>query len=132
MTRIKNFDRSARREAARAQEALRTIVADSTAPRDPRARGEHYRRHLADANRVIDTLQVRIAELEAELQKTKSDAEYDLSLCVTRTAAEEARQGAYRLAIARAVDIIEGPEHVPCDLSEEIHKLPNPKPKWTK
>jgi len=129
--RIKTAEQSARREAALAREALLTAVADSTAPRDPRHQGAHYRKHLTDAQRVIETLQHRISELEAERDKIKRQHEYDMSLCVTRREAEEGRQGAFRLAIGKVVDIIEGPEHVPCELSEEIYKLPNPKPKWS-
>lgn len=130
--RIKTAEQSARRETAIAKDKLLTAVADGTAPRDPRARGDHYRRHLADAHRIIGTLQIRIKELEAEKEKIRRDAEYSLSLCVTRTAAEEARVGAYRLAIGKACELIEGPEGVPCGMSEAIWNLPNPKPKWTK
>lgn len=128
--RIRNFEKSVRREAARAQEALRTLVADSTAPRDPRARGEHYRRHLADANRVIDTLQVRIAELEAKLQKTKADAEYQLSLCVPRSQHEREKLGAFMLARNKATNLAE-PDDAPSMLSEAIYALKPPQ-KWSK
>lgn len=128
--RIKNFDRSARREAARAQEALRTVVADSTAPRDPRARGEHYRRHLADANRVIDTLQVRIAELEAKAAKAKEDTDYLLSLCVPRSQAERERLAAFNLALNKAARLAE-PDDVPNMLSDAIDNIKPPQ-KWSR
>jgi hypothetical protein len=109
-----------------------TLVADSSAPRDPHARWAHYRKHLIDANRVIDTLQTKIAKLEADIIKVRADAAYSLSLCVTRREAEEGRIDAFRLAIGKACAVVEGPESVPCDWSEEIWKLPNPKPKWRK
>ncbi|MGQ3212989.1 MAG: hypothetical protein ACT6U0_07760 [Shinella sp.] len=128
--RIKNFDRSVRREAARAQEALRTIEADSTAPRDTRARVEHYRRHLADANRVIDTLQVRIAEMEAKAAKTKEDTDYLLSLCVTRTTAQRDRLAAFNLARNKATAMAE-PDDVPSMLSEAIYAIKPPQ-KWSR
>lgn len=128
--RIRNFEKSVRREAARAQEALRTIVADSTAPRDPRARGEHYRRHLADANRVIDTLQVRIADLEEKAAKAKKDAAYLLSLCVPRSQYERERLAAFNLARNKAAILAE-PDDVPNMLSDAIDNIKPPQ-KWSK
>ncbi|EPE98598.1 hypothetical protein [Rhizobium grahamii] len=129
--RIRTAEQSARRETAIAKEAILTAVADGTAPRDPRARGDHYRRHLTDAHRTIGILQNRIAELEAEKAKIKRQAEYDLSLCVTRREAEEGRLGAFRLAKGLAVNLAE-PDDVPNHLSEAIWNLPDPKPKWSR
>ncbi|MGO8172681.1 hypothetical protein ACC764_19490 [Rhizobium ruizarguesonis] len=130
--RIRSAEESARRESALTKEAMRTLLADSTAPRDLRGRGDHYRSHLADAHRVIETLQLRIKDLEQERDKIKQAREYDLSLCVTRTVAEEARQDAFRLARRKAAILAEWPHGVPTMLSEEIDCIPDPKPKWTK
>jgi len=111
---------------------MRTLLADSTAPRDPGSRGDHYRRHLVDAHRTIEILQHRIREVEAERDQIKQAREYDLSLCVTRTAAEEARQDAFRLARRKAAILAEWPHGVPTMLSEEIDCIPDPKPRWSK
>lgn len=130
--RIKTAEQSARRESALAKEALRTLLADSTAPRDPRARGDHYRQHLIDAHRTIEILQGRIKELEEEVAKTKRQSEYSLSLCVTRTAAEEARLGAFRPAREKASILAEGLDGTPTPLSYAIDCIPDIRPKWTK
>jgi hypothetical protein len=130
--RIRTAEQSARRESALAKEAILTIVADSTAPRDPRARGDHYRKHLTDAHRTIGILQNRIKELEAELDTIKQDHDYKLSLCVTRTMAEEERLAAFRLARGKASILAEGPGGIPNMLSEKIDSIPDIKPRWSK
>ncbi|WP_028746353.1 hypothetical protein [Rhizobium mesoamericanum] len=130
--RIRTAEQSARRENEIAKSALLTAVADSTAPRDPWARSEHYRRHLADAHRIIETLQHRISELEVDRAKIKQQHEYDLSLCVTRREAEEARVGAFRLAREKASIMAEWPPGIPTMLSVEIENIPDPKQKWSK
>ncbi|TBC12317.1 hypothetical protein ELH32_13705 [Rhizobium ruizarguesonis] len=129
--RIRTAEESARRESALTKEAMRTLLADSTAPRDPRGRGDHYRRHLTDAHRIIETLQLRIKEVEAERDKIKRQAEYDRSLCVTRTVAEEARLAAFRLARGKASLLAEWPPGVPTSMSHAIDCIPDPKPKWS-
>jgi hypothetical protein len=129
--RIRTAEESARREREAAKLAAYTLLADSTAPRDPRGRGDHYRNHLVDAHRIIETLQLKIKEIEAEKDKIRRDAEYSLSLCVTRTAAEEGRVAAFRLAKGLAANLAE-PDDVPNNLSEAIYNLPDPKPKWSK
>ncbi|NEJ73802.1 hypothetical protein GR197_25215 [Rhizobium phaseoli] len=130
--RVKTAEESARRESALTKEAMRTLLADSTAPRDPRMRGDHYRSHLADAHRIIEVLQTKVKDLEAERDKIKRLAEYDLSLCVTRTAAEEERLAAFRLARGKASILAEWPPGVPTSMSNAIDNIPDPKPKWTK
>jgi hypothetical protein len=109
-----------------------TLVADSTAPRDPRMRGDHYRRHLVDAHRTIDILQQRIKELEEEVTKTKRDCAYTISLCVSRTVAEEARLAAFRLARGKASALAEWPDGCPTGLSHAIDSIPDIQPKWSK
>jgi len=130
--RIRTAEQSARRETALAKEALLTVIADSTAPRDPWARSEHYKRHLADAHRTIETLQNRIKELEQQCAAIKQDRDYKLSLCVTRREAEEERLAAFRLARGKASIIAEWPPGCPNEMSNEIDNIPDPKPKWTK
>ncbi|MFF0919111.1 hypothetical protein ACFYE8_05340 [Rhizobium leguminosarum] len=130
--RIRTFEESARRESAAAKLATYTLVADSTAPRDPRGRGDHYRKHLADAHRTIEILQQRIRDVELERDTAKADKDYTLSLCVTRTVAEEARLAAFRLARGKAAILAEWPHGVPTMLSEEIDCIPDPKPRWSK
>lgn len=130
--RIRSAEESARREREAARTAVLTLVADSTAPRDPRHQGQHYRRHLANAQRTIETLQLRIGELEAELEKTKRDCDYTLSLCVTRTAAEQERRRAAAGMRERAASLMEWPPGCPTEASEDIRGLPDPKPKWSK
>lgn len=130
--RIRTAEESARRESALTKEAMRTLLADSTAPRDPRGRGDHYRRHLTDAHRIIETLQLRIKDLEQERDAIKRQAEYDRSLCVTRTAAEEARMAAARWMQEKAATLFEDEGGVPTPASEAIRDLPYPKPKWSK
>ncbi|PDS68482.1 hypothetical protein [Rhizobium phaseoli] len=131
--RIRTAEESARRESALTKEAMRTLLADSTAPRDPRSRGDHYRAHLVDAHRIIETLQLRIKEVEAERDKAKADRDYSLSLCVTRTAAEEARLSAFRLAREEAAILMEGKDGEPTAQSEAIReKVKDPKPRWTR
>lgn len=128
--RIRSAEQSAQRERAAAKTAALTLVADSTAPRDPRARGDHYRTHLANAHRTIEILQNRISEIEGEREAIKRQAQYDLSLCVTRTAAEEQRLAAFRLARGKASILAEGTDGVPTPLSYAIDCIPEPKPKW--
>ncbi|TCA92140.1 hypothetical protein E0H65_22370 [Rhizobium leguminosarum bv. viciae] len=130
--RIRTAEESARRETALTKEAMRTLLADSTAPRDPRGRGDHYRKHLVDAHRTIEILQLRITELEHERDTAKADKDYALSLCVTRAVAEEARLAAFRLARGKASILAEWPPGVPTSMSHEIDCIPDPKPKWSK
>ncbi|MDI7923387.1 hypothetical protein [Ferirhizobium litorale] len=130
--RLRSAEESARREIAAARSAAYTLAADSTAPRDHHRRVEHYRRHLVDAHIVIDSLRQRITELEAEVEKVKRDCAYSLSLCVTRTAAEEAYLGAFRLARGKAAILAEGSDGIPNPLSDAIDNLPDPKPRFTK
>lgn len=129
--RVKTAEESARRETAAAKEAMRTLLADSTAPRDPRGRGDHYRSHLVDAHRTIEILQLRIKELEQERDKIKQAREYELSLCVTRTTAEEERLAAFRLARGKAAILAEGPDGIPTGMSHAIDCIPDPKPRWS-
>jgi hypothetical protein len=130
--RVKTAEESARRETAAAKAAMYTLVADSTAPRDPRMRGDHYRSHLVDAHRTIEILQLLIKELEQERDEIKQAHEYDLSLCVSRREAEEARQDAFRLARGKAAILAEGPDGIPTGMSHAIDCIPDPKPKWSK
>lgn len=129
--RIRTFEESARRETAAAKSAMYTLLADSTAPRDPRGRGDHYRSHLVDTHRTIEILQLRIKELEQERDKIKQAREYELSLCVTRTAAEEARMAAARWMQEKAATLFEDEGGVPTPASEAIRDLPYPRPKWS-
>jgi hypothetical protein len=101
------------------------------APRDHRRRGEHYRRLLVDAHRTIEILQGKIKELEAACDKAHCEKEYALSLCVTRTVAEEARLASFCLAREKAALLMEFPAGVPNQASEDIRAIPDPKPKWT-
>ncbi|WP_338282975.1 hypothetical protein [Sinorhizobium sp. KGO-5] len=109
-----------------------TLAADSTAPRDPKRRGDHYRAFLVDAHRTIETLQGKIKELETERDKAYREKEYALSLCVTRTAAEEARLAAFRLAQEKAALLMEGPGGILNEASEAIRAMPDPRPKFTR
>lgn len=111
---------------------LSVEIADQMAPRDPKYQGRHYRACLADAHTVIEAFRQRITDLEAELERVKRDCEYKLSLCVTRTAAEEARLGAFRLAREKAALLMEFPGGVINQASEDIRDIPDPKPKWSK
>lgn len=130
--RVKTAEESARRETAAAKAAMHMLVADGTAPRDPRGRGDHFRKHLVDAHRTIEILQLRIKELEQERDKIKQAREYDLSLCVTRTAAEEERIAAFRLAREKAALLLEKPGGEPTAGSEAIRAIPDIKPKWSR
>ncbi|ABR60193.1 hypothetical protein Smed_1343 [Sinorhizobium medicae WSM419] len=130
--RLRSAEESARRESALANSAMYTLAADSTAPRDPRRRGDHYRSHLTEAHRIIEVLQIRVKELEAERDKVKQAAEYSLSLCVTRREAEQERLAAFRLARGKASLLAEWPRGIPTMLSDEIDKIPDPKPRWSK
>ncbi|MBY2997797.1 hypothetical protein [Rhizobium leguminosarum] len=130
--RIRTAEESARRETAAAKSAMYTLLADSTAPRDPRGRGDHFRKHLVDAHRTIEILQLRIKEVEAERDAAKADKDYTLSLCVTRTVAEEARLAAFRLARGKASLLAEWPPGATTSMSHAIDCIPDPKPKWTK
>lgn len=130
--RIRTAEESARRESAAAKSAMYTLLADSTAPRDPRGRGDHFRKYLVDAHRTIEILQNRIKEVEAERDAAKADKDYTLSLCVTRTVAEEARLAAFRLARGKASLLAEWPPGAPTSMSHAIDCIPDPKPKWTK
>ncbi|RVN39950.1 hypothetical protein [Sinorhizobium meliloti] len=107
-------------------------IADQMAPRDPKYQGRHYRACLADAHTVIEAFRQRITDLEAEMERVKRDCEYKLSLCVTRTAAEEARLGAFRLAREKAALLTEGVHGEPTNESEVIRDIPDPKPKFTR
>ena len=130
--RIKGAEESARREMARSKVAAYTLVADSSAPRDPRLQGDHYRRHLTDAHRTIETLQGRIAELERDRAKAKAASDYAFSLSVTRSAANDAVLGAFRLAREKSALLMEGPDGEPTPQSEAIRAIPDPKPKWSR
>jgi len=107
-------------------------IADQMAPRNPKYQGRHYRACLAEAHTVIEAFHLRIIELEDSMERLKRDCEYRLSLCVTRTAAEEARLKAFRLARNKASEMAETIDGSPTSLSEAIYALPEPKPKWTK
>ncbi|MDW9463729.1 hypothetical protein GOA57_28230 [Sinorhizobium meliloti] len=111
---------------------LSVEIADQMAPRDPKYQGRHYRACLVDAHTVIEAFRQRITDLEVELERVKRDCEYTLSLCVTRTAAEEARLGAFRLAREKAALLMEFPGGVINQASEDIRDIPDPKPKWSK
>lgn len=130
--RLRSVEESARRESAAAKLSAYTLAADSTAPRDPRRQGSYYRNLLVEAHRTIEVLQGKIGELEAACDKAKRDKEYALSLCVTRTAAEEARLAAFRLAREKAALLMEFPGGVINQASEDIRDIPDPKPKWSK
>ncbi|MBB3743717.1 hypothetical protein FHX10_003216 [Rhizobium sp. BK591] len=129
--RVRTAEESARRETAAAKLATYTLLADSTAPRDPRGRGDHFRKHLVDAHRIIETLQQKIRDIEEERDKAKADKDYALSLCVTRTVAEDARLAAFRLARGKASLLAEWPPGVPTSMSHAIDCIPDPKPKWS-
>jgi hypothetical protein len=130
MPRIKTAEESARREAEKMKIAALTLGADSTRPRDPRMQAEHYRQHLLNANRTIDTLQHRIAELEATLRQQREDHRYCQSLTVGRTAAEEARMAAFNFAINSAAALAEGPDGTPTPLSNAISEIKPSKSKF--
>lgn len=130
MPRIKTAEESARREAEKMKTAALTIVADSTRPRDPHRQAEHYRQHLLNANRTIDTLQHRITELEVTLRKEREAHQYHLSLTVGRTAAEEARMAAFNFAINSAAALAEGPDGTPTPLSNAISEIKPSKSKF--
>ncbi|WP_313194527.1 hypothetical protein [Shinella zoogloeoides] len=104
-------------------------IADQMAPRDPKNQGRHYRSCLAEAHTVIEAFRLRITELEDSMERLKRDCDYKLSLCVTRTAAEE-RQRAAAAMRYRAAEIVEDKEGVPTALSYSIDCIPNPKPKF--
>lgn len=129
--RLRTAEQSAREETAKAKLALLTVVADSTAPRDPKARGDHYRRHLVDAHRSIEILQAKIKALEDERDRIKRQCEYDLSLCVGKTVAEEARRRAAAGMREKAAVLLEDPPGCPTMSSEAIRAIPDPKPKWS-
>jgi hypothetical protein len=86
---------------------------------------------LADAHRTIEILQQRIRDVEQERDTAKADKDYTLSLCVTRTVAEEARLAAFRLARGKASILAEWPHGVPTSMSHAIDCIPDPKPKWS-
>ncbi|MDX0426819.1 hypothetical protein [Sinorhizobium medicae] len=106
-------------------------TADMIAPRDHQARAKHYRDLLVGAHRTIETLQIKMQELEFALAATKREKDYAMSLCVTRTAAEEARLSAFRLAREKAAILMENPDDEPTNESEAIRAIRDPKPKWT-
>ncbi|OHV84170.1 hypothetical protein LCM4573_00220 [Rhizobium sp. LCM 4573] len=130
--RIRSAEESARREREAAKTATLTLAADSTAPRDPRHQGQHYRRHLANAHIVIGQLQERIRRMEEELAAARADREHILSRTVTITAAEEERRRAAAGMRERAASLMEWPPGCPTEASEDIRKLPDPKPKWSR
>ena len=105
-------------------------VADHLAPRNPKYQGRYYRDCLAEAHTVIEAYRLRITELEDSMERLKRDCDYRLSLCVTRTAAEEERQRAAAAMRYRAAEIVEDKEGVPTALSHAIDCIPNPKPKF--
>ncbi|WP_457578944.1 hypothetical protein [Ensifer adhaerens] len=111
---------------------LSVEVADQMAPRDPKYQGRHYRACLVGAHTVIEAFRLRITELEAELEKVRRDCEYKLSLCVTRTAAEEERIKAFHLAQEKAALLMESPGGILNEASEAIRAIPDPKPKFTR
>lgn len=132
MPRIKTAEESARREAEKMQAAALTMVADSTRPRDPQRQEAHYREHLINANRAIDTLQHRITELETTLRQEREDHRYRLSLTVGRTAAEESRLAAFNYAKNMASQMAETEDGTPNPLSHAIDQIKPPKSKFLK
>jgi hypothetical protein len=109
---------------------LSVEVADQMAPKNPKYQGRYYRDCLAEAHTVIDAYRLRITELEDSMERLKRHCEYQLSLCVTRTAAEEERQRAAAGMRYRAAEIVEGKDGIPSSMSYAIDCLPNPKPKF--
>ncbi|MBB5041948.1 hypothetical protein [Shinella fusca] len=105
-------------------------VADRMAPTNPKYQGRHYRSCLAEAHTIIEAFRLRITELEDSLERLKRDCDYRLSLCVTRTAAEEERQRAAAWMREKAASIVEGDEGIPTVMSYAIDCIPNPKPKF--
>ncbi|OWK24147.1 hypothetical protein AJ87_24345 [Rhizobium yanglingense] len=132
--RLRSAEHSDRDERKVSPSILTALMqtADFTAPRDPRKRGDHYRNLLVDAHRTIEILQRRINDIETERDTIKRQAEYDQSLCVARTVAEEARLAAFRLARGKASILAEGRDGTPTNLSNAIDNIPDPKPKWSK
>ncbi|WP_411906271.1 hypothetical protein [Rhizobium mayense] len=129
--RLKSAEESARRERQAAKVAAYTLAADSAAPRDPKMRGDHYRSHLIDANRSIEILQTRIENLEAERDAIKHEADYRISISVGKTAAEQERLAAFKLAREKAAMLMETEHGEPTARSEAIRAIPDPKPKWS-
>ncbi|MGA1803658.1 hypothetical protein [Rhizobium sp. HT1-10] len=129
--RIKKAERDASYHQATTKAALLTIVMDSTAPRDPCAKAEHYKAALADAHRIIEILQIRNAALEQKLEKVKANADYWLGLCVPRSIAEKARTDGFRLGVGKAAILAE-PHGIPNNLSEAIFNMPDPKERFSK
>ncbi len=127
--RIKSAEESARRDRQKS-EAIKTLVADRTAPRNPNHHGPHYRRHLVDTLVVVDQLQARIAELEATLAKVRASAAYERTLTVSRTVAEEAVQKAAYGMRYLAASIVESVDGHPTPVSHAIDQLPLPRPKF--
>jgi len=128
--RIKSAEESARRDR-QVSASNKTLVADSTAPRNPKNHGQHYRAHLVDALRVVDVLQGKIDELTATLAKARASAAYERTLTVSRTVAEEERQRAAYAMRYMAASIVEGVDGRPTPLSHAIDCLPLPRPRFT-
>lgn len=105
-------------------------IADQMAPKNPKYQGRHYRSCLEEAHTVIEAYRLRITELEVSMERLKRDCDYRLSLCVTRTAAEEERQRAAAWMREKAASIVEGKDEIPNAMSYAIDCLPNPKPKF--
>lgn len=128
--RIKSAEESARRDR-QVSAAVKTLVADSTAPRNPNRHGPHYRAHLVDTLVVVDQLQFRIAELEVTLAKLRASAAYERTLTISRTVAEEAVQKAAYGMRYMAATIAEGVDGHPTPVSHAIDQLPLPRPRFT-
>ena len=87
------------------------------------------------AGSELRRLEAQLSELKAKHQTLEAThqrlvASYPRSVSIRE--AEEARLNAARVMRAKAVDLVEGPDGIPSNLSELIHKLPDPKPKWSK
>lgn len=128
--RVKSAEESARRDR-QVSASNKTLVADATAPRNPKNHGPHYRSHLIDTLVVVDQLQARISELEATLAKARASAAYERTLTVSRIAAEEARQKAASAMRYLAASIVESVDGHPTPVSHAIDTLPLPRPKFT-
>lgn len=128
--RIKSAEESARRDR-QVSASIKTLVADSTAPRNPKNHGPHYRSHLIDTLVVVDQLQARIAELEATLARVRASASYERTLTVSRIVAEEERQRAAYAMRYMAASIVEGVDGHPTPLSHAIDCLPMPRRKFS-
>jgi chromosome segregation ATPase len=88
----------------------------------------------ARAETEIRHLRARLAELTrqyAEIQARYTTLKDSLPSMISVREAEEARLGAFRMAIFKAAELAED-DRGPNQLSVWIEDLPEPKPKWTK